>query len=176
EWLGELVRGTDSSLLDEWERLQNPESVEAAASGHPESHGDGVAAITTNRRAFRVLVRNALFRRVELASRERWGELAALGDLDADGVAWDSDRWRDALDPYFDEHADIGTGPDARGPALLQVTEKPATGGVGERWEVRQVLDDPAGDHDWRIDAVVDLAASDEQGEVHLVVTAAGRL
>jgi ABC-type polar amino acid transport system ATPase subunit len=24
EWLGELVRGVDSSLLDEWERLQNP--------------------------------------------------------------------------------------------------------------------------------------------------------
>jgi hypothetical protein len=29
---------------------------------------------------------------------------------------------------------------------------------------VRQVIDDPAGDHDWGIDAVVDLAASVEAG------------
>ena len=56
------------------------------------------------------------------------------------------------------------------------ITEHPASGGTGERWEVRQVLDDPAGDRDWRIDAVVDLAASDERGEPALVVTAAGRL
>ncbi|HEU0127485.1 MAG TPA: DUF3516 domain-containing protein, partial [Pseudonocardiaceae bacterium] len=29
EWLGELVRQVDSSLLDEWERLRNPETSEA---------------------------------------------------------------------------------------------------------------------------------------------------
>lgn len=177
EWLGELVRGTDSSLLDEWERLRDPEAFAAGAPPVADA-GDGMTAtrVTTNRRAFRVLVRNALFRRVELAARERWAALAALGDVDADGAAWDADRWADALDPYFDEHAEMGTGPDARGPALLMITEHPATGTAGERWEVRQVLDDPAGDRDWRIDVVVDLAASDERGEPALVVTAAGRL
>ena len=29
EWLGEMVRQVDSSLLDEWERLANPEAAEA---------------------------------------------------------------------------------------------------------------------------------------------------
>jgi superfamily II RNA helicase len=177
EWLGELVRGTDSSLLDEWERLRDPDAFAAGALPAADA-GDGTTAtrVTTNRRAFRVLVRNALFRRVELAARERWAALAALGDVDADGVSWDADRWADALDPYFDEHEEMGTGPDARGPALLMITERPATRDAGERWEVRQVLDDPAGDRDWRIDAVVDLAASDERGEPAVVVTAAGRL
>jgi superfamily II RNA helicase len=174
EWLGEVVRGTDSSLLDEWERLQNPEQVLQAADD-----GDAApprTALTVNRRAFRVLVRNALWRRVELVAREQWDALGALGDVDEDGAAWTADRWHAALDPYFDEHDDVGTGPDARGPALLMVTEHPAAGGRGERWAVRQVLDDPAGHRDWRIDAVVDLAASDERDEVALVVTAAGRL
>ncbi|MBC7292226.1 MAG: DUF3516 domain-containing protein, partial [Actinotalea sp.] len=175
EWLGELVRGTDSSLLDEWERLRDPEAFATAAAQQPDDDGVAATRVTANRRAFRVLVRNALFRRVELAARERWEALGALGDVDADGAVWDADRWADALDPYFDEHAEMGTGPDARGPALLMITERPADGG-GERWEVRQVLDDPAGDRDWRIDAVVDLAASDERGEPALVVTAAGRL
>lgn len=175
EWLGELVRGTDSSLLDEWERLQNPEAVEAAAAA-PHEHDDTPPPVTANRRAFRVLLRNALFRRVELASRERWDALAALGDSDPDGGTWDADRWAAALDPYFDEHDDIGTGPDARGPAMLLVTERPQTADAGERWEVRQLLDDPAGDRDWRIDALVDLAACDAAGTVVLQVTAAGRL
>ena len=174
EWLGALVRGTDSSLLDEWERLANPEAVEAAAADGP-AH-EAPPAITANRRAFRALVRNALFRRVELVSRERWVELAGLGDTDDDGAAWDATRWREALDPYFDEHADLGVGSDARGPALLLVTERAAGAGLPARWEVRQLLDDPAGDHDWRIDVVVDLAASDERGEVALTVRAAGRL
>ncbi|OIQ80160.1 ski2-like helicase [mine drainage metagenome] len=166
EWLGELVRRTDSSLLDEWERLANPVLDEDGeiVTGHDAE--DAPKPITTNVRAFRALVRNALFRRVELAARERWD---ALGALDA-ASGWDSEAWETALAPYYDEHVDIGTGPDARGPGLLVLTMH------RDRWEVRQLLDDPAGDHDWRIDAVVDLTASDAAGDVVLRVVAVGRL
>ena len=165
EWLGELVRSTDSSLLDEWERLQNPD-----AQAQPTDASAQLPRITQNQRAFRVLVRNALFRRVELAAREDWRSLASLGDVDAERLPWDADRWHAALDPYFDEHDEIGTGPDARGPTLLLITE------TGPAWEVRQLLDDPAGHHDWHIDVVVDLAASDARGELAFSVTDAGRL
>ena len=42
----------------------------------------------------------------------------------------------------------------------------------GERtWEVQQIIGDPEGDHDWRITATVDLAASDDEGELVLDVT-----
>ena len=41
-----------------------------------------------------------------------------------------------------------------------------------QRWLVRQVLDDPAGDRDWAISAEVDLAASDEEGAAVVWVTA----
>lgn len=40
----------------------------------------------------------------------------------------------------------------------------------------RQILDDPAGDHDWGISATVDLAASDEAGEAVVTVTGVDRL
>ena len=33
EWLGELVRQVDSSLIDEWERLRNPDAEPAVAAG-----------------------------------------------------------------------------------------------------------------------------------------------
>jgi hypothetical protein len=159
EWLGELVRQVDSSLLEEWERLVNP--VDAGVSTV-----DTPPAVTRNLRAFRVLVRNAMFRRVSLAALRRFDE---LGQLDSDS-GWDSGAWADALDPYFDEHDSIGTGPDARGPAMLLIEESP------DRWLVRQILDDPAGDHDWGISAEVDLAASDELGAAVIRITEVGQL
>jgi hypothetical protein len=43
-------------------------------------------------------------------------------------------------------------------------------------WAVRQIFDDPAGDHDWGISAMVDLTASDEAGTAVLQVTDVGQL
>ncbi|RKS77541.1 helicase-like protein [Motilibacter peucedani] len=162
EWLGELVRQVDSSLLDEWEKLAHPGDDPT----RPVLRDTGPPPVTANKRAFRVLVRNALFRRVELAAlRRAWD----LGELDKD-AGWDADRWQDALDDYFAEHDEIGTGPDARGPKLLLVEEEPT------QWRVRQVFADPAEDHDWGISALVDLAASDEAGTAVLKVTDVNRL
>jgi superfamily II RNA helicase len=161
-WLGELVRQVDSSLLDEWEQLANP-AAPVAADSEIEA---APPAVTTNRRAFRVLVRNALFRRVELAALRRYGD---LGELDGDD-GWDARAWADALEVYFAEHGTLLTGADARGPALLLVDEQP------DRWRVRQVLDDPAGDHDWGITAEVDLAESDDAGRAAVHVVAVDRL
>ena len=169
EWLGDLVRRTDSSLLDEWERLANPLD-EHGADAPGGTDEDTPEPITANPRVFRALVRGALFRRVEMAAREQYGALAALGDTDVDGVTWDNDRWAQALDPFYDDHDEILTGPAARGPGLFQVSTGTGT------WRVRQLLDDPEGDHDWRIDVVVDLVASDEAGEVRLRVEAVGAL
>jgi superfamily II RNA helicase len=160
EWLGELVRQVDSSLIDEWERLRNPvEEVAHLAADRP-------PAVTGNKRAFRVLVRNALFRRVELAALRRWEE---LGSLDAD-AGFDAEAWASALAPYFASHDEIGTGADARGPGLLILEEQPGA------WAARQIFDDPAGDHDWGFSATVDLDASDEAGVAVVTVTSVGQL
>jgi superfamily II RNA helicase len=166
EWLGELVRQTDSSLIDEWEKLRDPAAeLERAADERP-------PALTGNTRAFRVLVRNALFRRVELAALRRYQD---LGDLDA-ASGWDADAWEEALEPYFEQHADIGTGPDARSSAYLIIDPGPERASPRPDWTVRQIFDDPESDHDWGISARVDLAASDEAGEAVLIITDVGQL
>ncbi len=152
EWLGELIRQVDSSLLDEWESLTDPGAeadTEEVAFG-----ADIPRPISANPRAFRVMVRNAMFRRIDLASRRQWNELESLED----GI--DAAEWEEQLLPYFEEYATIGTGPSARGPALFQVTEE------GEFWRVRQVLEDPEGDHGWALLAVVDIPESDAAGEI----------
>jgi hypothetical protein len=150
-WLGETVRQTDSSLLEEWESLVNPGAEAPVAVPVDETP----PPVTANERAFRVLVRNAVFRRVELFALRRWIDLGELdGEFD----------WESPIRAYFDAHESLGTGADARGPVLFAITKEPG------RWAVRQTLDDPAGDHDWVIDATVDLAASDEAGTAVLKV------
>jgi superfamily II RNA helicase len=161
EWLGELVRQVDSSLIDEWEELVNP-TVPLELGGPvlpPKPLG-----VTSNERAFRTLVRNELFRRVQLAALE---DYEALAELDA-AAGFDADRWADAMDEYFTAHNALGTGADARGPAMLVIDRSP-----GE-WTVRQIFDDPAGDHDWGISASVSLAESDEAGVAVVRVTSVG--
>ena len=170
EWLGELVRQVDSSLLDEWDELINPSTSSGTGLDRPVLP-PAPPGVTTNARAFRVLVRNELFRRVQLAALEKWEE---LGELDA-ASGFDADRWADSLDPYFDEYDAasgplIGTDADARSSAMLQITEGPT------QWLARQILSDPAGDHDWGISATIDLAESNEQGIAVLRVVAVGPL
>ncbi|MEV0261986.1 DUF3516 domain-containing protein [Streptomyces sp. NPDC050617] len=164
-WLGEMVRQVDSSLLDEWEQLANPEDETAEEA---QARADQVKPVTANGRAFRVLVRNAMFRRVELAALDKVEE---LGEMDAD-AGWDADRWGEAMDAYWDEYEELGTGPDARGPKLLQIEERPED----RLWRVRQTFADPNGDHDWGISAEVDLAASDEEGRAVVRVMDVGQL
>ncbi|CAI9404855.1 DEAD/DEAH box helicase [Aestuariimicrobium sp. T2.26MG-19.2B] len=170
-WLGEMIRQTDSSLLDEWDALANPADA-LAPSDLPEQP----RPLTGNERAFRVLVRNAMFHKVELAAREKARELAEVEQRTAQltdppaKVVMDTDAWDDALDAYFDDHTDIGIDQGARSPALLQVTVS------GRVWQVRQVIDDPDHDHDWAIEAEVDLDASDEVGAAVLVSTAMRRM
>ncbi|MDF2506847.1 MAG: box helicase [Microbacterium sp.] len=166
EWLGELVRQVDSSLLDEWEEL-----IAGVDNGRFDPHAPDEPIVppapkrlTSNIRAFRILVRNELFRRVQLAARE---DIAGLAELDP---GFGADAWSDALDGYYDDHDEILTGADARSSKLLILTESATS------WTARQIFDDPAGDHDWGITATIDLAASDEAGQAVVTVTGVDRL
>jgi len=171
EWLGETVRQTDSSLLDEWEALADPEhAVERHHAPAP------VRLLSQQERVLRVMVRNAVFRRVSLAAADDVNGLAALERAAAERVdpplevSMTRASWDEALEAYFADHDTIGMDADARGPALFEVTAE------GRTWRVRQTIHDPAGDHDWVIEAVVDLDATDEAGEAVVLTTAMRRL
>jgi len=167
-WLGELVRGVDSSLLDEWEALAHPDLdelgiVPTGAEVRPPIAARGVSA---NERGFTVMVRNAMFRRVELVALHRYEE---LGELHG-GQGWRSDRWAEAMRGYWAEYPDLGIGAAARAAGLLMISRS------ADAWSVRQTFDDPAGDRDWGISAQVDLAASDDAGEPVVTITEVGPL
>ncbi|MEM1333370.1 MAG: DUF3516 domain-containing protein [Actinomycetota bacterium] len=153
-WIGAVVRQVDSSLIDEWERLIDPDESEPDAPVRPQVE----RTILDDERALRVMVRNTIFGWIEsLARRER---------LDVPGAETvDSEV---ALAPYWAEHGEILTGPQARG---------------GERfvWDptaltVSQILHDPDETNEWRIDAAVDREASIEADRPILVLRAIRRV
>ena len=140
-WLGELVRQVDSSLLEEWERLRNPEAAEAdrdrRRAGRPDATGHGQPAGLPGAGAQCAVPPSRAGRAPEL--RTSWASWTHAS-------GWSAEAWQDALEPYFAEHAGLQTGAAARGPGLLIIDESPATGRPesasgpsGRSWTTRPV-------------------------------------
>lgn len=160
-WLGELIRQVDSSLIDEWVMMGDPDAPLSEEQVREHAYGvEDTNALSGNPRALKRMVRNHFFRHVELFAFEKERELAEL-----DSYLEIPPDWPAAMDDYFDEYADLGLDAEARSSHMVMI-------GVDEsdprRWTVRQILDDPEGDHGWAFEGVVDLDATDEAGEVRL--------
>lgn len=152
-WLGLMVRSIDSSLVDEWAAAGDAAALDVA----PPTAADAVVA---DRRGMTLLVRNALFRRVQLAAAQRAEE---LGELDS---AWGmgEPRWRRVLDEFFDEHDELLLDADARSTAYFAIDERDEQS--DHVWHVHQIFHDADGDNDFGIMADVDLDATQEESEV----------
>lgn len=166
-WLTETVRAVDSSLLAEWEALAaGDEDAARAAAGVAAGEEPDLARerpITANARAFTTMVKNAVYRRLDLLDRE---DYAALAAMDAGQLgAWSAEEWARAADPYWQEYTDLATGNDARS------ADRTAIETGEDIWRVTQILLDPEGDNAWRMYVEVDLAASAEAGEPVTKVT-----
>ncbi|WP_311342237.1 DEAD/DEAH box helicase [Corynebacterium riegelii] len=161
-WLGEMIRQVDSSLIDEWAHMADEDSpISREALDRELAFGvEDPNALTANRRAFTIMVRNFFFRLTELFAYEKEDQLATMLDyLDpADSVDWPA-----AMDDYFDEYDDLDLGADARGPDYFRLGDT-----TTRTWRVTQIIKDPEGDNAFQLHGVVDLDASDEAGEVRL--------
>jgi superfamily II RNA helicase len=156
-WLGTLVRGVDASLLDEWERLKTGEAT-AKLEAAPESLEATVHDVTKDVRGFRILVRNAVFRLVQLLARRRFDDAAALVQKDGDPKGWTGRALEELLSPYFDEHASIDVGPASRAPDLFVVAPDVT------HWKITQVLLDPEDSRQYALDLRVLLEPSRDAG------------
>ena len=155
-WLGLVIRSVDSSLVDEWARSGQLDEDAGAPPLAPD-------AVVADRRAVTLLVRNALFARVRLAAHDDW---KALGELDADW-GWPAQRWRQALDAFYDEHEVVLLDGNARSTQFFEIDA--ADEERSHVWHARQVFADAEGDHDFRIVTDVDLDATQEAGEAVFV-------
>ena len=167
DWLVGVLRGTDSSLLDEWERLRDPNyrPVETALEAVPER-----ADITRNRREFTALIRAAIFQLLRaLAEGRSLAAVAALVPPDAAGGVpppWSAEALEQRMAAYYEGHERLALDPEARqsGHTHILVEED------GSCWRIDQVLVDPEGLNDWQARFRVDLPAARAAGRPVLVL------
>jgi superfamily II RNA helicase len=157
EWLGQLIRATDATLLDEWTLLAGAPVHDHLAPEFPD------ALRQWPPRAWHTAVRTAAFRWVELLATRSYGALA-------DRSGWSEERLATVMAPYWAEYDNIGTDSEARSAAHFALREE------ADRWIVTQQLADPAGDGEWRFVAVVDLEAARAEGAPTLRLDELGRL
>ncbi len=147
EWVGAVVRQVDSSLIDEWEQLTaRAEGTDLEPTDEIVGFGVDVEDVTTNRRAFAVMVRNEMFRWVQALARR---DYRAIPGAEPGEIA-------ESMEPYWDEFDQIMIDAEARNRHRFLFDH--------ESWSVIQIIHDPDGVDAWRIEAVVDREASAEEG------------
>jgi superfamily II RNA helicase len=159
-WLAGVLRGTDSSLLDEWERLRDPNYK----PGETEETIAQAPDITRNKREFTALIRTEIFRFLRPLAQENYP--AAVASLS--GSTWTADALAQAIDPFFATHDRIRLDPEARNGRHTYVDATPTT------WKVSQVIVDGDEQNDWQLQFSVDVAQAREEGKPTLVLLSVG--
>lgn len=177
-YLRTMLRDVDSSLLEEWERMKNPDYLAPATSGggldlRPPG-AEEPADVTRDAKMFTAAIRTRVF-----AFLRAWSvgdDEAALGVVlashDDEGAPWDAGRLREAREAHRVEHKGLRLDPEARNQRHTQV--KPTDD--RKAWIVEQMLVDLEAINDWMASFHVDLAASREAGEPMIQLTRLGPL
>jgi len=162
-----MIRQTDSSLLDEWEKMRDPQAFakkketatdtkDNSSSNVEETYLDPVR----NRKAFEVVLRNQVFSIVRLLALDQLDEtgqrLAEFSNQEK--IEWPTPRLEDALAAYFEEYDQIRLDADARSSKWIQISDISQ-----EIWKVRQTLLDPNDNAEWALCFEVDIPKSKKE-------------
>lgn len=153
-FFGTMLRGIDSTLLDEWERMRSGEvltkpEVEAPSPRKP-------LAVTRDREAFTRLVRARVFD--FLKSLSQGDETAALELIAADESA--SGGPGERFTAFREARGPLRFDPEARNVKHFHLRDDKEA----RLWQITQTLVDAEDRNDWSAAFVVDLDASDSAG------------
>lgn len=174
-YLGTMIRQVDSSLLEEWEKMRDPnyqrsETKELRPPGAEEAEQD----ITRDTKAFTAAIRNRIFSFLRGLVNEDFEQAIThlSSSNDPEGQPWTPERLKTVLGGYHDEHERICLDPNARNLRHTYVIPS-----EDERaWRVQQMLVDPDEHNDWLAEFEVDLAESRRLGEPTLRLRRIGSL
>lgn len=158
DWLAGLLRGIDSSLLDEWERMKDPDWK--PAEDEFATQALEVIDITKNKREFIALIRAEIFHFLRPLAAGMYDTAAALVP------PWTGAELYGATEDYYAGHERITLDPEARNHKHTYITPDDETG----VWTVQQVLVDPEGLNDWQVTFTVDKALAREEGKPTLTL------
>ena len=151
-----IVRHTDSSLLDEWETLKNPDAViDTTTADAKIAAFKSKIPYTKDKVAFTRQLRNHLLTLVTALSRYQTETVISLIEPnDSEDKPWTNERLRRLLDVYHESHAQIRLDPEARNARHTHIEDDHIT--------IHQTLIDPDDLNDWSINLTLDIEKSNE--------------
>jgi superfamily II RNA helicase len=175
DYLGDMIRRVDSSLLEEWEKMAHPEDYQKrldAGTAEDEAEkafgADKAAAdITYDKKRFLGMVRQRIFQIMgSLAKQDFTTVLDSLADdldegemlADAEGTPWTEKRLLEIMASYTAEHHKFRMDVEGRALAHTIVTYE------GNTMHVQQMLQDEEDFNDWSIDFELNLDDCREAG------------
>lgn len=175
DYLGDMIRRTDSSLLEEWEKMAHPEDYQKrleAGTAEDEAEkafgADKAAAdITYDKKRFLGMVRQRIFQIMgNLAKHDFVAVLDSLADdleegqmlVDGEGKPWTENMLTEIMAAYTAEHHKFRLDVEGRALAHTIVTYE------GDVMHIQQMLQDEEEFNDWSIDFEINLADSREAG------------
>lgn len=157
-----MIRQTDSSLLEEWEKMKNPGAYVARKLEKPDEdlsvkREKAVLDPIKHRRPFEIMMRNQIFAIVRcLASNDYEGACERLSEMNVEEpIDWSPDTLRAKLSAFYDDHNRVRLDADARNPIHTRIE-----GETGEAWKIRQSILDDEEHNDWALYFEVDLNRS----------------
>jgi superfamily II RNA helicase len=175
-YLRTMIRQVDSSLMEEWEKMRDPNyrPVTDQKEVRPPGAEAAAADITRDAKAFTADIRTRVFAFLRAWSIDEYEQ--ALTALDAPeqpgGEPWTAPRLRAAFDAYLAGHQRLCLDPEARNVRHTYVKETEEK----RHWIIQQVLVDPEGHNDWMAEFEADLARSRAAGEPVLALRRIGDL
>ncbi len=174
DYFRELIRGIDSSLLEEWERLRNPEFVAAETADKPAR--PATFDVTRDRKAFERLVRTAVLGFLQDVASRDWEAAAARlaepevapGSTPETARLAETRRIEKGFLAYFDARARFRLDPEGRSALNTHFLGDEPRDGLGRVLSLAQVLVDSDGTNDWEAAFEVLLDRSREQNVVVL--------
>jgi len=161
DYLRELIRGVDSSLLEEWERLRDPSFTAQESADKPAR--PSTYDLTRDKPAFLRLLRTAIYAFMQDAAARDWESAAERLRSGAAGFSQDGDlaspearAIEQAFRPYFEARTRFRLDPAGRSALHTHVDEN-----AGEQtWSIAQVLVDSEEANDWELRFTLSLERS----------------
>ena len=175
DYLGDMIRRVDSSLLEEWEKMAHPEDYQKrleAGTAEDEAEkafgADKAAAdITYDKKRFINMVRQRIFQIMGSLAKQDFADVLdslaedlAEGEMLADenGTPWTEKRLLEIMAAYTAEHHKFRMDVEGRALAHTIVTYE------GNTMHVQQMLQDEEEFNDWSIDFELNLDECREAG------------
>jgi len=170
-YLQQMIRQVDSSLIEEWERMRDPnyqpvsEKKEVRPPGAEEADRD----VTRDTKTFTAAIRNKVFTFLRACVN---GDYELALETLSEKEAWDAKALAERIDAYFHEYPRLRLDPEARN--IRHTYIKPSED--KQTWLIQQMLIDPENHNDWVAEFEVDIPRSRATAEPSLRLKKIGPL